>query len=283
MASIFISCAKEDRGFVDRLASALTTAGHDVWFDRDLNVGPFRNQIIAKLVAADVVITVWSARSKESRYVLDESERAVSRGSLLPVRIDESALPLGFGEFQTFNLSTWSGASDHPSFTTLNNQVKRICADPHFPKARQAVKFVVKSLLLALLIALVCAPILVLLNSVTRAIPLASLEVASLIEAVFLSFICAAIVMLWSGYQAMRVGLSHWRVVSLRACRIYGLSTILGLIVLLVAVAAGVTRELPVTQALAQIGFVAVLISLTLGATISIVQAGFYFVRWLWK
>ena len=120
MAKIFVSYASEDRDFVHGLAAALTAAGHAVWFDRDLMAGLFREQITAQLAAADAVIVVWSARSKASRYVLDESERAVSRRVLLPVRIDASELPLGFGGVQTFDLSRWPGHPDDDRMARAN-------------------------------------------------------------------------------------------------------------------------------------------------------------------
>ena len=130
MAKLFISYASDDRNFVDGLAAALGLAGHDVWFDRDLNAGSFRDQIVAQLMQADGAIVVWSARSKQSRYVIDEAERAVARGVSLPVRIDDTALPLGFGGLQTFNLSSWSGQADDPKFMVILDQIDKILKNP---------------------------------------------------------------------------------------------------------------------------------------------------------
>src|SRR5262245_17122205 len=133
MAFVFISYAKEDRSFVDMLAGALSLAGHDVWFDRDLDLGSFRDQIILKLMQADVAIVVWTARSKESRYVIDEAERAVSKGVLLPVRLDGSELPLGFGGLQTFDLSYWSGRPDDTIFKVVLDQIEKLLNSPSPP------------------------------------------------------------------------------------------------------------------------------------------------------
>ena len=52
VAQLFISYASNDRNFVDRLAGGLTLAGHDVWFDRDLDAGPYRDQILKRLTLA---------------------------------------------------------------------------------------------------------------------------------------------------------------------------------------------------------------------------------------
>ena len=74
------------------LQSALTqriNQGHEVWWDRELTAGAeFRPQIQLALDPAEVVIVVWSARSRLSRFVADEADLALSKGTLVPVVID---------------------------------------------------------------------------------------------------------------------------------------------------------------------------------------------------
>jgi hypothetical protein len=284
MAKIFVSYASEDRDFVRGLAAALTAAGHHVWFDRDLKAGSFREQITAQLTAADAVIVVWSARSKASRYVLDESERAVARGVLLPVRIDASELPLGFGGIQTFDLSRWSGHPDDERFKIVLDQIEQITGDAKSTTkgaapARPPVRFVARSLLIAIAVAAVCAPALVFLNAAKRGGPAAGTSIIDLAEALALSFICAGAVMLWCGFQVSRFGLSRTSPVLRRAARIYALAAIAALVIIVSAAAAGATAGLSAPAALAQLGFVALLATLMIGAAIAAVLAGSHLLR----
>jgi hypothetical protein len=284
MAKIFVSYASEDRDFVRGLAAALAAAGHAVWFDRDLKAGSFREQITAELTAADAVIVVWSARSKGSRYVLDESERAVSRGVLLPVRIDTSELPLGFGGMQTFDLSRWSGHPDDAQFKIVLDQIEQIASTKGVATARPPVRFVGRSLVIAAAMAVVCAPALVVLNAAKRGAPgagigIAGVWIADLAEALALSFICAAPVMLWCGFQVSRFGLSRTSPILRRAARIYAVSAIAALVIIVSAVAAGATTGLSQTAALAQLGFVALLATLVIAAAGAVVLAGSHMLR----
>jgi hypothetical protein len=283
MAKIFVSYASEDRAFVSGLAAALSAAGHAVWFDRDLKAGSFREQITAELTAADAVIVVWSARSQLSRYVLDEAERAASRGVLLPVRIDASELPLGFGGVQTFDLSRWSGVPDDERFKVVLDQIEHIAGAANGAakgaSARPPVRFVARSLLIAAGVAVVCAPALVFLNAAKRVGSAAGMGIVDLAEALALSFICAAAVMLWCGFQVSRFGRSRTSPVLRRALRIYALSAIAALVIIVSAVAAGATAGLSGPAALAQLGFVALLAILVIAAAAAAVMAGSHLVR----
>jgi hypothetical protein len=281
MAKIFVSYASEDRAFVSGLAAALTAARHAVWFDRDLKAGSFREQITAELTAADAVIVVWSTRSQLSRYVLDEAERAASRGVLLPVRIDASELPLGFGGVQTFDLSRWSGIPDDERFKIVLDQIEHIAGAAKGAAngaARPPVRFVARSLLIAAAVAALCAPALVFLNAAKRGGPAVSVGIVDLAEALVLSFICAAPVMLWCGFQVSRLGLSRTSPVLRRALRIYALSAIAALVIIVSAVAAGATAGLSAPAALAQLGFVALLAILVIAAAAAAVMAGSHLV-----
>jgi len=281
VAKLFISYASNDRNFVDGLAEALGLAGHDVWFDRDLSAGSFREQILAKLTQAEVAIVVWSARSTKSRYVIDESERALATGRLLPVRIDDTDLPLGFGGLQTFDLSSWSGQADDPKFTVILNQVDRILKDPTTPQERPAVPFITRSLLLAISLAAICAPALAWLYAIRPGQSVSSVQLQSLVEAFALAAVGISPVMLWCGFEVSRFGLSHSVPILRRAAAIYAISAVVALVITAAAVAGGVTTGLPPTAALGQLVFVALLATLVLGALIAALKAAGYLVKLL--
>lgn len=115
---IFISYAHEDRDVVVRMAGAFETQGWRVWWDRQIRVGSQFDEIIAdNLRSARVVIVLWSQHSVRSGFVKDESSRARDAGRLHPVRIDESELPLGFGQIQTMLVP--NGDVDSQQFADL--------------------------------------------------------------------------------------------------------------------------------------------------------------------
>jgi TIR domain len=273
MANVFISYAREDRGFVDLLGKALGAAGLDVWFDRNLDAGAFRDQIVSELEHAEAAIVVWSARSRQSRYVLDESERAAKRGVLLPVRIDDTEVPLGFGALQTLDLSSWSGRADDPRFKWVLDQIDRIRKNATPLAARPIVPFVGRSLVLALILAAICSPVLALLNAAKLGFSGSVTLVRSVGEAFVLSATCIIPVLLWCGFETRQFGLSRPGPIVQRATGIYGISAVVALAITATATLAGVTAGLSLTAAVAQLCFVALLLTLVLGGLIAIFKA----------
>ncbi|WP_114968883.1 toll/interleukin-1 receptor domain-containing protein [Rhodoferax ferrireducens] len=123
---VFISYAREDRPLAEQLAHALSASGLQVWWDRDLTAGSeFTAVIEAQLLGATVVIVLWSAESVRSSFVRDESSRALKLGKLLPVRIEDIELPLGFGQLHTLDLLDWDGDADDETFQQLLREVRQ--------------------------------------------------------------------------------------------------------------------------------------------------------------
>lgn len=126
MSDLFISYARENRELAEDLARALQAQGISVWWDRDLKGGTeFATVIEQQLAAAKVVMVLWSEPSVRSGFVRDESTRALEAGKLLPVRIEEVALPLGFGQIHTLDLFDWDGDATDPGFTDLVHEVRQ--------------------------------------------------------------------------------------------------------------------------------------------------------------
>lgn len=123
---VFLSYAREDVDVAQALAEALHTDGHRVWWDRRLGGGDdFSIEIERQLNAARVAIVLWSATSVQSGFVRDESSRARDAGKLLPVRIEDVALPLGFGTLHTLDLIAWDGEADDDACLALREEVRR--------------------------------------------------------------------------------------------------------------------------------------------------------------
>lgn len=115
MTSIFLSYAREDRGFAEMLARLLEESGHSVWWDRRLHSGEeFSAEIEAAIGAADIVLVAWSRASVKSRWVRDEASFGGDNGCLVPVSIDGSLAPMGFRQFHTLDLSGWRASRKDP-------------------------------------------------------------------------------------------------------------------------------------------------------------------------
>lgn len=140
MGSIFLSYAREDRTYVEKLARALEAAGHDVWWDRRLDSGEeFSTEIEAALDRADVVVVAWSKDSVKSRWVRDEASIGGDSGRLVPITVDGTPPPLGFRQFHTFDLNRWRGSLKDPRVAELLSSLeRRLGAKAHGPAAAPA-------------------------------------------------------------------------------------------------------------------------------------------------
>lgn len=128
---LFISYARVDRAPVERLAKALTAAGHRVWWDAALEGGHhFAAEIERELNAADAVVVVWSQASVTSNWVLDEAMHGRDRGCLIPVRFDDTPPPLGYRQIQTIDLE--DGADDE-EVAAISRAVARVTGTKPLP------------------------------------------------------------------------------------------------------------------------------------------------------
>jgi hypothetical protein len=106
MTDIFISYKREDRAKVETLAQDLKAEGFEVWWDTDLAIGTsYSKSISQELETAKAVVVVWTKSSISSDWVQEEATRGKQRNVLVPVRLDVVEPPIGFGMFQTADLS----------------------------------------------------------------------------------------------------------------------------------------------------------------------------------
>ena len=127
MADIFISYAREDREWVEKLATQLVTEGFTVWWDWDLLVGKrYRETIETELQTAKAAVVVWSQHSIRSDFVRDEAEDAQQRNILLPLLKEIVRPPAGFRQLQTADLSNWNGGGEHIEFRRMMRGVSHL-------------------------------------------------------------------------------------------------------------------------------------------------------------
>ncbi len=102
MAQFFISYAREDVRYAQKLARLLEETGHTVWWDRHMKAGDDINVVIdAELAKASAVIVLWSKESVQSNWVRGEAQTALDDGKLIPANIEECRLPINFRHFHT--------------------------------------------------------------------------------------------------------------------------------------------------------------------------------------
>lgn len=118
---IFLSYARADRAWAERLIRALGTDRFDIWYDGLLEGGEnFLPTTEAALEGADAVIVLWSKISVASHWVRDEATSGRDRRRLVPISIDGSLPPLGFRQFQVLDMSSWAGKPGDDVFKVVS-------------------------------------------------------------------------------------------------------------------------------------------------------------------
>ena len=123
---VFLSYSSADRARVAPFVAALERRGFDVFWDPEIPVGtPTYNTYLAEqLDRADRVVVVWTAHSASSSWVIEEANEARSRGVLVPVQLEDCAIPLGFRSVQTLDLRGWSGSADDAAIGRLADSLR---------------------------------------------------------------------------------------------------------------------------------------------------------------
>ncbi len=120
MADIFISYARSDREKIEKLASTLEAQGWSVWWDRQIVGGAeFSEEIEKELNAAHTVIVAWSKAATTSPWVKDEASAARDQGKLVPIQLDDGAVPMGFRQYQGVDFQGWNGDAASPAYEEL--------------------------------------------------------------------------------------------------------------------------------------------------------------------
>jgi adenylate cyclase len=125
LADIFVSYSRQDRAQVAPLVAALEAEGWSIWWDPEIAPGEEFDELISReLDAARSLIVVWTAASVDSRWVRGEARDAADRGVLVPVRLDNSRLPIDFRAVHTTDLDGWRGDPQSPAFQGLRKALE---------------------------------------------------------------------------------------------------------------------------------------------------------------
>ena len=135
MPRIFLSYARDDVAAAEQLADCITQAGHDVWWDHQLHGGSrFAKEIDRALKEAEAVIVLWSEASLDSAWVQDEASEGRDSGRLVPVAIGSAKPPLGFRQFQTIDLGSWTGQIRPEALDQVLHAINRTCSSGAGPQ-----------------------------------------------------------------------------------------------------------------------------------------------------
>ena len=135
MADLFISYARADQPFAERLAALMEQQGWSVWWDRDLVPGNIFDEVIEReLGLASAVLVLWSSASVRSQWVRSEASLAAERGNLIPVLTDSTAMPLRFRNLQAVDLSEWDGSATDGRLARLFAGIQSLAGPPAPPR-----------------------------------------------------------------------------------------------------------------------------------------------------
>ena len=127
---LFISYSRKDKALAQRVADALGVGGYDVFWDAEIPPGQkFDTYIFSQLEQSDAVIVIWSANSVSSDYVKEEAEYAKTNSVLVPLRIDQTALPFGFARIHTTDLLHWHGSTQDTEWRRVVSAIESSLAD----------------------------------------------------------------------------------------------------------------------------------------------------------
>jgi len=125
MADIFISYKREDKHLAEDTIHALKQAGFSVWYDERIDPHTSWDETIEReIAAAKAVVVLWTPRSVASQWVRTEADYAAQHGKIVPVMLEQSAVPLAYRRTQFADLTHWDGNPEDRDFEKLVGWVR---------------------------------------------------------------------------------------------------------------------------------------------------------------
>jgi adenylate cyclase len=127
LAKVFLSYARDDVTTAKQLADCIGRAGHQVWWDRQIQGGSrFATEIDRELKEADAVVVLWTQASIESAWVQDEAAEGRDTGRLVPATVGNVRPPLGFRQFQSVVLGSLDDAPEQNGVDQLVDAIQKL-------------------------------------------------------------------------------------------------------------------------------------------------------------
>ena len=136
MADICIIYCREDARHLPQLLEKLLIPEFTVWWDRKINHGQYRREILKQLRRAGCVVPIWSPLA-DSSVATEEAEHARDfEVPLLPILTHEGRAPLGFNRDQMTTAIGWNGESEHPAIREHIEKIRVTLDHRRGPKLR---------------------------------------------------------------------------------------------------------------------------------------------------
>ncbi len=131
MGDIFISYSHKDRDRVEPLVALLRRRGWEVRWDQDFRGGiNFYDKLNQFLSTVRCMVVVWTQSSIRSQWVGREAAEGARRNMLVPVRLEDVEVPIGFGDVLSIDLIDWDGSEVASNNKQLIDSVERMLARP---------------------------------------------------------------------------------------------------------------------------------------------------------
>jgi tetratricopeptide (TPR) repeat protein len=138
MSDIFLSYSRDDAPTANLIVAALEGQGWSVWWDRKTVPGDaFDQEIEKELASARCVVVLWSTESLGSAWVRAEADQARRRGILIPVLIDDVAMPV---QFQMIQAVRWVEARKASSIPDAGELLDAVALKLRAPVRERSVK-----------------------------------------------------------------------------------------------------------------------------------------------
>lgn len=129
MADVFVSYKREDKHLAEDVIHRLKEAGISVWYDERITPHTSWDETIEQEIAtAKAVLVLWTPRSVTSQWVRTEADYGAEHGKMVPVKLEDCALPLAYRRMQTADLSNWDGDASSREWQKALGWVKSLVA-----------------------------------------------------------------------------------------------------------------------------------------------------------
>ncbi len=117
MAGVFLSYARFDSELSERIIAGLRSLDVECWWDRDMPGVDWPREIERQIDTMSALVVVWTAASKDSKYVRAEAIPAFDREKLINIMVGVHEPPLPFNLYNGFQLDGWTGREPHENWT----------------------------------------------------------------------------------------------------------------------------------------------------------------------
>lgn len=141
MVDVFVSYKREERPRIAPLVEQIRTGGLDVWIDAKARVSAsFIVEINRALEGCSCAVVFWSRASITSNWVLSESYVAYEQEKLIPVLLDNVAVPAPFNLLQAVDFTRWSGSYKAQEWLALVEAITAYARPPKITPARPSAR-----------------------------------------------------------------------------------------------------------------------------------------------